>query len=137
MQLLVIFVIVCVIFSSIVNAWSVPVPSKWLKKVVAAGLAAELSILGPGFTSSIPNAVADAIPIVGADAPTFSLPSNAGKRITLDDLKGKYSVLYFYPVHSLIISSLNLPLMSYIFFDRAILLKDALLKLKVSRRIFK
>jgi len=37
------------------------------------------------------------VPIVGATAPDFSLPSNTGKDISLADLKGKWTVLYFYP----------------------------------------
>eukprot|EP01038_Epipyxis_sp_PR26KG_P006461 gene6461-8889_t len=41
--------------------------------------------------------MADPIPIVGTPAPEFSLPSNAGKPISLTDLKGKRTVLYFYP----------------------------------------
>jgi cytochrome oxidase Cu insertion factor (SCO1/SenC/PrrC family) len=41
---------------------------------------------------------ADAIPLVGATAPDFNLPSNAGKSFSLEDLKGKWTVLYFYPV---------------------------------------
>jgi len=41
--------------------------------------------------------LADAIPAVGTPAPAFSLPSNAGTDIKLDDLKGKWTVLYTYP----------------------------------------
>lgn len=33
----------------------------------------------------------------GEKAPDFSLPANDGKTITLEDFKGKYVVLYFYP----------------------------------------
>ena len=42
-------------------------------------------------------ALADAIPMLGNPAPAFSLPSNQAKSIGLDDLKGKRTVLYFYP----------------------------------------
>lgn len=42
-------------------------------------------------------ALADAIPAIDSSAPDFVLPSNAGKSISLNDLKGKWSVLYFYP----------------------------------------
>jgi peroxiredoxin Q/BCP len=45
----------------------------------------------------VPQAHADGLPAVSAPAPPFKLPSNAGKDISLDDLKGKWSVLYFYP----------------------------------------
>ena len=33
----------------------------------------------------------------GSKAPTFSLPSDSGERVSLADLKGKPVVLYFYP----------------------------------------
>lgn len=45
----------------------------------------------------VPQAHADGLPAVSAPAPAFRLPSNTGKDISLDDLKGKWSVLYFYP----------------------------------------
>jgi peroxiredoxin Q/BCP len=38
-----------------------------------------------------------AAPKVDSPAPTFSLPSDAGKDVSLADLKGKWVVLYFYP----------------------------------------
>lgn len=38
-----------------------------------------------------------AIPAAGAAAPTFTLPSEEGKEISLDQYKGKWVVLYFYP----------------------------------------
>lgn len=34
---------------------------------------------------------------VGAAAPTFSLTTNEGKQVSLNDFKGKWVVLYFYP----------------------------------------
>lgn len=42
------------------------------------------------------NAVSE-IPAVGAAAPTFSLVNNEGKQVSLNDYKGKWVVLYFYP----------------------------------------
>jgi peroxiredoxin Q/BCP len=33
----------------------------------------------------------------GKPAPTFSLPSDAGKTVSLESLRGKPVVLYFYP----------------------------------------
>jgi peroxiredoxin Q/BCP len=34
---------------------------------------------------------------VGADAPTFCLPNKDNKKVCLNDFKGKFVVLYFYP----------------------------------------
>ena len=42
------------------------------------------------------NAVNE-IPAVGAAAPTFSLHNQEGKQVGLNDFKGKWVVLYFYP----------------------------------------
>src|ERR1700677_1699165 len=36
-------------------------------------------------------------PVVGSQAPVFSLPSQEGAQISLDRFKGKWVVLYFYP----------------------------------------
>jgi peroxiredoxin Q/BCP len=37
------------------------------------------------------------LPAVGAAAPTFNLTTNEGKQVSLNDFKGKWVVLYFYP----------------------------------------
>ncbi len=37
------------------------------------------------------------IPSVGSAAPTFKLTSNEGSNVSLNDYKGKWVVLYFYP----------------------------------------
>jgi peroxiredoxin Q/BCP len=42
------------------------------------------------------GAVAD-MPAVGAAAPGFNLTTNEGKQVSLNDFKGKWVVLYFYP----------------------------------------
>ncbi len=34
---------------------------------------------------------------IGKKAPAFALPDQDGKQVTLDSLKGKWTVLYFYP----------------------------------------
>ena len=60
----------------------------------AAGVSA-LTIGALGI--EVPQAFADGLPAVNAAAPSFSLPSNRGKEISLSDLKGKWTVLYFYP----------------------------------------
>src|SRR5208282_3755935 len=36
-------------------------------------------------------------PAVGSPAPVFSLPSQEGAQVSLDQFKGKWVVLYFYP----------------------------------------
>ncbi len=42
-------------------------------------------------------AVDQAAPAAGSPAPAFSLPSQEGAQVSLDQLKGKWVVLYFYP----------------------------------------
>jgi peroxiredoxin Q/BCP len=46
---------------------------------------------------SAASAAASNLPAVGAKAPQFSLPSSAGRSISLSDYTGKTVVLYFYP----------------------------------------
>lgn len=41
--------------------------------------------------------MAAAVPQVGAVAPGFTLPSQEGSNVSLNDFKGKWVVLYFYP----------------------------------------
>ena len=48
----------------------------------------------PLFTA---RAAGDAMPAVGQEAPTFTLPSQDGTPISLDQYRGKWVVLYFYP----------------------------------------
>ena len=43
------------------------------------------------------NVMAAPILKVGDDAPTFSLPDSQGNQVSLNDYKGKWAVLYFYP----------------------------------------
>jgi peroxiredoxin Q/BCP len=40
---------------------------------------------------------AEPLPSVGAAAPAFTLPSQEGHQVSLDQFKGKWVVLYFYP----------------------------------------
>ena len=42
-------------------------------------------------------AVAAEVPAVGAPAPEFALPDQAGRTVRLADFRGKWVVLYFYP----------------------------------------
>jgi len=34
---------------------------------------------------------------IGEKAPEFSLPSDSGRKVSLDDFAGKFLVLYFFP----------------------------------------
>ena len=82
-------------FSAILLCCCLAVTTAWnwnagIRKVAAA-TAIATSLTLPSI------ALADAIPVPGNTAPTFSLPSNQQKSISLDDLKGKRTVLYFYP----------------------------------------
>jgi len=36
-------------------------------------------------------------PVVGSQAPEFTLPSQDGSQVSLRDYRGKWIVLYFYP----------------------------------------
>ncbi|MFP5237504.1 MAG: peroxiredoxin [Acidobacteriota bacterium] len=49
-------------------------------------------------TAILPCRAADEpMPSVGQKAPTFTLPSQTGKQISLKSFRGKWVVLYFYP----------------------------------------
>ncbi|HEX2465080.1 MAG TPA: peroxiredoxin [Thermoanaerobaculia bacterium] len=50
-----------------------------------------------GMAASQPARPEGGTPAVGAAAPQFSLPDERGEVVKLDDYKGKYVVLYFYP----------------------------------------
>ena len=43
------------------------------------------------------RAADETMPVVGQPAPSFTLPSQDGKPVSLDQYKGKWVVLYFYP----------------------------------------
>jgi thioredoxin-dependent peroxiredoxin len=79
-----------------------------VKKVATVSVAAILAFstaptlsstaaTGTPQTSIVTADSGSSIPAIGSAAPDFSLPSNRGKSINLSDLKGKRSVLYFYP----------------------------------------
>src|SRR5881275_2882465 len=46
--------------------------------------------------AALPSLAAD-VPAVGSAAPAISLPNQAGTTVSLDQFKGKWVVLYFYP----------------------------------------
>jgi thioredoxin-dependent peroxiredoxin len=65
-----------------------------MKKTVLCVIAAALVLTVPQVTV---RAADDVMPAAGQKAPTFTLPSQEGKPISLDSYRGKWVVLYFYP----------------------------------------
>src|SRR6266850_2826654 len=55
-----------------------------------------LSILVICATAALALAIAEP-PVVGSNAPEFTLTTNEGKQAALKDFRGKWVVLYFYP----------------------------------------
>src|SRR6188472_946266 len=49
------------------------------------------------FLSALSTGMAQNLPQAGAVAPAVNLPSNDGRQVSLNDYKGKWVVLYFYP----------------------------------------
>ncbi len=49
------------------------------------------------FSSVVNTALAEGVPTVGSQAPVFSLADQNGQPVSLDSLRGKWVVLYFYP----------------------------------------
>jgi thioredoxin-dependent peroxiredoxin len=60
-------------------------------------LIAAVVVLGMGIVVSRSFAADDAMPQVGQQAPDFTLTSQEGKPVSLDNFRGKWVVLYFYP----------------------------------------
>ena len=54
-------------------------------------------VLGVGLFSMRALAASNPIPQVGQTAPNFTLPSQEGTKISLDQYRGHWVVLYFYP----------------------------------------
>ena len=63
-----------------------------LSSIVLAALALVAAV--PLFKA---RAADDAMPAAGQEAPTFTLPSQEGTPISLEQYRGKWVVLYFYP----------------------------------------
>src|ERR1700745_3193558 len=55
------------------------------------------TILSTIIFSAVSFAMAQTTPQVGAQAPAVSLTSNEGRQVSLNDYKGKWVILYFYP----------------------------------------
>jgi peroxiredoxin Q/BCP len=53
--------------------------------------------IGTAMLASSALMPSDAMPEVGKPAPDFTLPSQDGKPVSLQDFRGKWVVLYFYP----------------------------------------
>ena len=67
--------------------------NKYLLLSIVVAIVAVVSAI-PLFTA---RAADDTMPAVGQEAPTFTLPSQDGTPISLDQYRGKWVVLYFYP----------------------------------------
>ena len=67
-------------------------------KSMRVAFVAALLVLLAGAALSIRGLADDtALPQAGQMAPTFTLPSQDGSKISLDSFRGKWVVLYFYP----------------------------------------
>jgi len=55
------------------------------------------ALLFVSFSSLFTAAMADEVPVAGSQAPAFLLVDQNGREVTLDSLRGKWVVLYFYP----------------------------------------
>jgi peroxiredoxin Q/BCP len=68
-----------------------------MKKFAPFVLAAAVALSSAGVTAYAAGIFAADQPAVGQMAPGFSLPSQDGTPVSLESLKGKWVVLYFYP----------------------------------------
>ena len=65
-----------------------------MNKFVVIALSVAVLAAIPFFAT---RAAAQEMPAVGQDAPTFTLPSQDGSPVSLEQYRGKWVVLYFYP----------------------------------------
>jgi peroxiredoxin Q/BCP len=65
-----------------------------VNKLIVIGLSIAVLTAIPFFAT---RAAAQEMPAVGQEAPTFTLPSQDGTPVSLDQYRGKWVVLYFYP----------------------------------------
>lgn len=68
-----------------------------MSKTSYVALVAALVVILGGFALRSYAADDAAMPQVGQMAPNFTLPNEEGKPVSLDSLRGKWVVLYFYP----------------------------------------
>ena len=68
-----------------------------MKKFAPFALAAAVALSSAGVTAYAAGLFAADQPAAGQTAPGFSLPSQDGTPVSLESLKGKWVVLYFYP----------------------------------------
>jgi len=70
----------------------------WIKGLVAVVVAVVVVLGGSVAVMASGRGAADSTPLQpGASAPGFTLPSQTGAMVSLNDYKGKFVVLYFYP----------------------------------------
>ena len=62
-------------------------------KILSASIVAAVFAAASAFAADAPAAT----PAVGKPAPSFRLTSNEGRPVKLEDFRGKWVVLYFYP----------------------------------------
>ena len=114
MKLLIVFLLFCILVQ--MDSISTIFNQKFIKKGVSSILiSAQLLSVSPAFAASkLPELGSryycfkinffrfclSPVKVSCFRAPSFVLPSNRDKPISLEDLKGKWTVLYFYPVRS-------------------------------------
>src|SRR5256885_3693623 len=78
-----------------------PVVSRWVRLTVTASLRGNMktALLILTLLATFAALAADTpqTPVAGNPAPSFSLPNQEGAQVSLDQFKGKWVVLYFYP----------------------------------------
>lgn len=60
-------------------------------------LSMAFALLAAAVLAAAPAAPTSGVPAAGSPAPDFSLATDAGKQASLEDYRGKWVVLYFYP----------------------------------------
>lgn len=68
-----------------------------MKKTLLSLFAAALMVAVASVPAIAADDAAQTMPAVGQNAPTFTLPSQDGSKISLKSFRGKWVVVYFYP----------------------------------------